>query len=214
MSNWISKFGNDYNDRNNDDGWIDRNYWMFSKAYPYLHNVETIMELGCNAGFALKAFKKLFPDSKVWGYEINATAVQTANKNGIRAIQWDIREPIAQIADLVFTRGVLIHISPDDLDRVYENLHNCSKKYILIAEYYNPIPVSVLYHGRTDMLWKRDFMGDLMDKYPDLKLIKYGFVYHRDIFPQDDITWALFEKTKIEEVSVNGDVTESNDTRY
>ena len=57
-------------------------------------------------------------------------------------------------------------------------------------------------------------MGDLMDKYPDLKLIKYGFVYHRDIFPQDDITWALFEKTKIEEVSVNGDVTESNDTRY
>jgi spore coat polysaccharide biosynthesis protein SpsF len=44
-------------------------------------------------------------------------------------------------------------------------------------------------------LFKRDFAGEMMDRYPDLKLLDYGFVYHRDpAFPDDDITWFLMEK--------------------
>ena len=97
--------------------------------------------------------------------------------------------------DLVFIRGVLIHISPDALDEVYEKLYKLSKRYILISEYYNPNPVAIEYRGHTNKLFKRDFCGEVLDKYPDLKLIDYGFVYHRDpVFPQDDITWFLLEK--------------------
>jgi spore coat polysaccharide biosynthesis protein SpsF len=33
-----------------------------------------------------------------------------------------------------------------------------------------------------------------MDRYPDLKLIDYGFHYHRDRYPQDDITYFLLKK--------------------
>jgi hypothetical protein len=34
-----------------------------------------------------------------------------------------------------------------------------------------------------------------MKMYPDLKLIDYGFVYHKDSnFPQDDVTWFIMEK--------------------
>ena len=34
-----------------------------------------------------------------------------------------------------------------------------------------------------------------MDAYPELRLVNYGFAYHRDeSFPQDDITWFLLEK--------------------
>lgn len=34
-----------------------------------------------------------------------------------------------------------------------------------------------------------------MDRYPDLELVDYGFIYHRDnVFPGDDITWFLMEK--------------------
>ena len=34
-----------------------------------------------------------------------------------------------------------------------------------------------------------------MDKYPDLKLVDYGFRYHRDnMFPMDDSTWFILEK--------------------
>ena len=34
-----------------------------------------------------------------------------------------------------------------------------------------------------------------MDIYPDLQILDYGFVYHRDEFyPQDDINWFLLKK--------------------
>ncbi|NQU32085.1 MAG: pseudaminic acid biosynthesis-associated methylase [Bacteroidetes bacterium] len=42
---------------------------------------------------------------------------------------------------------------------------------------------------------KRDFCGEMMDKFNNLKIVDYGFVYHRDTnFPNDDITWFLLEK--------------------
>ena len=70
-----------------------------------------------------------------------------------------------------------------------------SKRYICIVEYYNPTPVSVSYRGHDDRLFKRDFAGEMMDKYNDLRLVNYGFVYHRDLnFPLDDLTWFLLEK--------------------
>jgi len=44
-------------------------------------------------------------------------------------------------------------------------------------------------------LFKRDFAGEMLDRYPALKLLDYGFVYRRDpLFPQDDMTWFLLEK--------------------
>jgi spore coat polysaccharide biosynthesis protein SpsF len=77
----------------------------------------------------------------------------------------------------------------------YEKLYESSNKYICIGEYYNPTPVSINYRGHSDKLFKRDFAGEFMDKYPDVELIDYGFSYRRDpLFPQDDITWFLFRK--------------------
>jgi len=90
---------------------------------------------------------------------------------------------------------VLIHINPDMLDIVYEKLYNSSNRYILIAEYYNPTPVSISYRGHSDRLFKRDFAGEMLDKYDDLELLDYGFLYHRDkYFFQDDVSWFLLEK--------------------
>jgi len=65
----------------------------------------------------------------------------------------------------------------------------------LVAEYYNPTPVSVTYRGHQDRLFKRDFSGELLDRFKDLRLIDYGFAYSRDPnHPQDDISWFLLEK--------------------
>ena len=97
--------------------------------------------------------------------------------------------------DLVLIKRVLIHINPNELNNVYELLYRSSRKYICIAEYYNPSPVEVRYRGHEGKLFKRDFAGEIMEKFPNLKLIDYGFVYHRDNnFPQDDTTWFLLEK--------------------
>ena len=70
-----------------------------------------------------------------------------------------------------------------------------SNRYICIAEYYNPTPVEINYRGHQGKLFKRDFAGEILDKFHDLQLLYYGFIYHRDHqFPQDDVNWFLLEK--------------------
>ena len=81
------------------------------------------------------------------------------------------------------------------LPTAYDRLYAASSRFILVAEYYNPSPVTIPYRGHDDRLFKRDFAGDMLDLYPDLSLIDYGFAYRRDpIFPQDDISWFLMKK--------------------
>ena len=53
----------------------------------------------------------------------------------------------------------------------------------------------VKYRGYDNKLFKRDFAGELLNLYPDLKLIDCGFEYHKiPPFMNDDITWFLIEK--------------------
>jgi pseudaminic acid biosynthesis-associated methylase len=74
-------------------------------------------------------------------------------------------------------------------------MFNASNRYILVAEYFNPSPVAIPYRGHNDRLFKRDFAGEMLDRYYNLELLDYGFAYHRDpLFPQDDITWFMLEK--------------------
>ena len=69
------------------------------------------------------------------------------------------------------------------------------KDFIHVIEYYNPSPVAITYRGHDDRLFKRDFCGDLLDKFKDLELVDYGFCYRRDpVFQQDDMTWFLMRK--------------------
>ena len=104
--------------------------------------------------------------------------------------------PITKQVDLALIKGVLIHINPDMLDTVYEKLYQASSRLILVCEYYNPTPTVIPYRGHSDRLFKRDFAGEMLDKYPDLKLLDYGFLYHRDpAFPQDDATYFLMQKS-------------------
>ena len=93
------------------------------------------------------------------------------------------------------TKGLLIHINPDKLESAYRVIYDISNKYILIVEYYNPIPVEILYRNQKGKLFKRDFAGEFMNMFPEVSLIDYGFIYHRDpVFPQDDLTWFLMSK--------------------
>ena len=97
--------------------------------------------------------------------------------------------------DLVLIKGVLIHINPDELNQVYEKLVAATSRYLMVTEYYNPVPVTIPYRGHVDRLFKRDFAGEIMELHPEMKLLDYGFVYRRDPnFPQDDLTWFLMER--------------------
>lgn len=91
---------------------------------------------------------------------------------------------------------MLIHINPEYLEQMYDVLYKSSRRWILVGEYYNPTPIEIAYRGHEGRLFKRDFAGELMDRYPLLKIVDYGFVWHRDAqFPLGDMTWFLMEKS-------------------
>lgn len=193
---WASDFGDDYINRNDDLQLIAGNINLFSKIIGRTTGLKSVIEFGSNIGNNLKAIKALVPDCELSAIEINQKAVEILKDQEVKIYAQSILdfEPDYK-RDLAFIKGVLIHINPDELQNVYEKLYNSSKKYILIAEYYNPSPVTIPYRGHENRLFKRDFAGEMMDKYPDLKLVDYGFSYHRDNnYPQDDITWFLLEK--------------------
>jgi len=195
---WAGEFGDNYISRNKSDALLAANLALFSDILKATGPIESILELGCNVGMNLKAFDLLDAQLSKAGVDINETAIAQLKdeKPDYDVSLGSIVDNLSNdTVDLSFTKGVLIHINPDYLDAVYSNLYNMSKRYICVIEYYNPSPVAIKYRGHDDRLFKRDFCGDLLDKYSDLTLVDYGFCYHRDpVFPQDDMTWFLLKK--------------------
>lgn len=195
---WAGDFGTEYIGRNDSQELLASNLYFFSRALKQAGKISSCLELGANIGMNLKALKLLYPKIKLKGAEINSDAATRLTEligaqNVFKGSIFDY--PITDKIDLALIKGVLIHINPKMLGAVYEKLYQASNRHILVCEYYNPSPVAMPYRGHTDRLFKRDFAGEMLEKYSDLALIDYGFAYHRDpIFPQDDISWFLMEK--------------------
>lgn len=192
---WAGEHGNDYNRRA--PGNEEANYHLFKKALYCTGPVASIVELGAGQGANIRALQRLYPNAELAAVELNQDAAGVLGRTtkcsrviNASVLDW---EP-DRTWDLAVTKGLLIHIHPDELGMAYEVLHRAAGRWIMIAEYYNPTPVNVIYRGRDDLLWKRDFAGELLERYSDLRLAGYGFVYHRDAAPQDDLTWFLLEK--------------------
>lgn len=195
---WAGEFGHGYSDRNRGDKLLASNTAFFTPIVRATTGVRSVIEFGANIGMNLLALKRLVPDLEMGAVEINAQAVAELRKlEGVQVHHQSILEfTPAKKFDLALIKGVLIHINPSELPGVYGLLHASSRRYICVAEYYNPTPVTVPYRGHTDRLFKRDFAGEMLDQFKDLRLVDYGFVYRRDPhFPQDDISWFLMEKT-------------------
>ena len=195
---WAGEFGDAYIKRNQGKNLLASNLNFFSKSLSSTNNLNSCIEFGANIGMNLKALRQLYPDIELNAIEINKEAAEelTSLVNKKNIFQGSIfnYDPVRKF-DLVIIKGVLIHINPDQLMNVYNKIVASSKRYILVAEYYNPSPVAIPYRGHTDKLFKRDFAGEMMDNFSELSIKDYGFAYHRDpTFPQDDISWFLLEK--------------------
>jgi pseudaminic acid biosynthesis-associated methylase len=194
---WAGEFGDEYIGRNQGADVDAANLAFFSRILERTQTVRSAIEFGANIGLNLKALRALRPGVALSAVEINLKAAAELEKlGGIKVYPQSILDFVPdQERDFSLIRGVLIHINPDSLPEVYDRLYKSSSRYICIAEYYNPTPVEVPYRGNREKLFKRDFAGEMLDRYPGLKLVDYGFAYHRDVnFPQDDLTWFLLEK--------------------
>lgn len=195
---WSGKFGDEYIGRNTLQ-MLPSRIAMFSDILKSTQDVDSIVEFGANIGVNLHALHALLPEARIHALEINDSAVEELRRQDwINAKQGSILEDnFDKITDLSFSCTVLIHINPEELKNAYEQLYKASKRYVLVCEYYNPAPVTISYRGEEERLFKRDFAGEMMDIYPDLQLVDYGFIYKRDPnFPSDDFTWFLMEKMK------------------
>jgi pseudaminic acid biosynthesis-associated methylase len=195
---WAGDFGSAYIERNKSEQILASNLNFFVKALKQAKNIKSCHEFGANIGMNLRALQLLYPNATFSGVEINSDASKILTELIGKENVYEgsiFNYPATKNFDLALIKGVLIHINPDMLDTVYTKLYETSRKYILVCEYYNSSPVQINYRGHSDRLFKRDFAGEMMEKYPDLTLVDYGFSYKRDLdFPQDDITWFLMEK--------------------
>lgn len=197
---WAGEFGAEYIERNQGSKLIASNIAFFCKALRSANNPNNCIEFGANIGLNLIALKYLYPEQQQYAIEINPDAIEKLKQllplEHIFHISILDYSPTQQF-DLVFTKGVLIHINPDYLVQVYRTLYQATGRYLLMCEYYNPTPERIPYRGHDELLFKRDFCGEILSLYPDLTLIDYGFVYRHDPnHPQDDINWFLLEKRK------------------
>ena len=195
---WKGEFGDEYISRNEGLKLLAYKTYYFSSILKNTSKINSCIEFGSNIGLNLDALRTLYPYQEHYGVEINKKAcdiLQTkiGKENTSNCSILDFHQ--VKKWDLVLVKGVLIHLNPESLNDVYEKIYNCSNKYILISEYYNPTPVSINYRGHKNKLFKRDFAGEMLDTFDDLELHSYGFGYHRDLnFPQDDENWFLLEK--------------------
>jgi len=134
-----------------------------------------ILEVGANIGIQLALLQKI-GFKNLYGIEINREAVEFSKSHLkgidiIRASALDL--PFKdKYFDLVFTSGVLIHISPVDVKKVMEEIHRCSNEYIWGFEPFAENYTEVVYRGNKDLHWKANFSKIYLDTFKDLKLVK------------------------------------------
>lgn len=195
---WAGDFGDEYIGRNQGDSVVASNTLAFAQMLRRTEGIASVLELGANIGMNLQALHHLLPHAALNALEINRKAYEQLRTLGyVTAHHGSVLEFVpAHTYDLVFTKGVLIHLAPDSLISTYRKMAQCCRRWVLICEYYNPVPVEIAYRGHSEKLFKRDFCGEfLAEAEGRFRLTDYGFFYHKDpLCPQDDATWFLLER--------------------
>jgi len=194
---WAGEFGDHYIARNAGDDLLASSLARFATMLRAVSRVSSVLECGANVGLNLQAIHSLLPSAQLSAIEINAKAAAQLRALGYVDVTEGsiLNHQAPRTYDLVFTSGVLIHIAPESLPAAYDAMYRASAKYIALAEYYSPTPTEIPYRGHRERMFKRDFAGDFLDRFPDLELVDYGFFYHRDNnFGHDDLTWFVLRK--------------------
>jgi pseudaminic acid biosynthesis-associated methylase len=182
---WESEFGKEYTDRNtfSPEAW---NKWYLENFgitkddlnNKFLAGIEKnarILEVGCNIGQQLIALQRI-GFTNLYGIELQAYAVEKAKENtkNINIIQgsgFDL--PFRDnYFDLVFTNGVLIHIHPNDLEKIMKEMVRVSRQYIWGFEYYSEQPRQIKYRGHDGYMWKMDYAEKFRSVQPHLHVVK------------------------------------------
>lgn len=154
---WLGGFGDDYTARNQVK-WRER--IPFWQRVVDLTQPTMAFEIGCNAGWNLRALREVSPGMSLGGIDVNPSAASLARATGFDVTRSTLNEMDLEFrfpADLVFTAGVLIHIAPEHLQAAMAKIVATSSRWVLAVEYSAEQETEVEYRGHAARLWKRDF---------------------------------------------------------
>lgn len=196
---WKGSFGDNYIERNRSKKLVKNNYYFFKKIfYKNKLEIKSMIEIGPNIGLNIKAIKKICKLEHVTGIEINQKACfKLKNIKNVEVINESILNfSTKKLYDLVLCKAILIHIDPKKIQRVFQSIYNVTKRgsHVLFAEYYSKDLKKIVYRNNINKLFKDDFASKFLEKYSNFMLIDYGFCYHKDKYPQDDLTWFLMKR--------------------
>ena len=182
---WTGDFGREYTDRNTLsvaqlDALYQTNFGIQRRQLneTFLADIPRdarILEVGSNSGNQLLLLQEM-GFTNLSGVEVQSYALELARAR-VRGAQLsqssalDLPFEDGEF-DLIFTSGVLIHISPADLPRALDEIHRCAKTWIWGMEYYAPEVAEVNYRGHDDLLWKMDYANRYLDRFADLELVR------------------------------------------
>lgn len=185
MKEWTGDFGKEYTDRNTLS--LEGLELLYKECYgitrskmnsEFIGDIDRavkVLEVGTNTGEQLLCLQKA-GFKYLYGIELQSYAIDLSKSRmkGINVIQGSALDiPFKTSSfDLVFTSGVLIHIAPDDISRVMDEMYRCTRQYIWGFEYYSDAYTRVPYRGYTNLMWKADFSKLFLDRFRDLRLVK------------------------------------------
>lgn len=185
MQEWAGNLGKEYTERNTVS--IDELENLYKERFGFTRteinfrflgdfdrNMK-ILEVGSNIGNQLLLLQKA-GFKNLYGIELQPYAVKLSKSRtkGINIIQgsaFDI--PFKDgFFNLVFTSGLLIHIAPEDINLVLDEIYRCTKQYIWCFEYYSEVYTQINYRGHADLLWKTNFPKLFLDRFSNLRLVR------------------------------------------
>ncbi len=188
---WRGEFGDAYLERNRIEWRLRLPFW---RNILNLTEARSILEVGCNAGWNLRALQMAAPTITLKGADINKIALAEAKRADLdveerSAVEIGALWPAA--FDLTFTAGVLIHIPPEQLLPAMRSILASSRRYVLAIEYTAPKEEEIIYRGYRNRLWKRPY-GRLYHEALDLLPIASGALGSSDGF--DNAVWWLLRR--------------------
>lgn len=152
--NYDTKLWNEYTDDNR------KEQQELSKFIYFLSiglGAKNICECGCNVGNNLSSFPNNFD---VHGVDLNTYALEKAKNKypnfHFKEANINNTSHADSSFDLVFTRGVLIHIQENEVDNVLNELVRISKKWILNLEYHGDDGKMIKWKRGDDLVWYRN----------------------------------------------------------
>jgi len=134
-----------------------------------------ILEVGTNVGVQLALLSELGFRHLV-GVDVQFYALDQAGRRGRQAMLAQASAfalPFRDASfDLVFTSGVLIHLSPETIGQALTEIHRCSRRFVWGWEYYAEGHVEVPYRNRRGLLWKGDFAGMYLEQFPEFRCVR------------------------------------------